>query len=339
LPGVGRETPLVSVIVPCRDHARELRRCLAALESQRVAGGFEIVVVDSGADEEVAAVAKSFASTVLVRGAGGLLPGEARNLGAEHARGTHLCFIDADCTPEPGWLEEAMQTLRGGAKMVGGAVLDGDPWHPVASLDNLLQFAELAAGRPAGPARLLPTCNLALRRSDFQQCGGFPRTGFPAGEDTLFCNRASELWGERLRFVPSMRVRHFGRTGLREFAAHQDLFGYVRALYELELRPIYLRLGRFALFAPAVVAKRLSYLVRRTVEWDLRGLLRLTLLLPLLLYGLAAWSNGFRRGCRDRARIPEGGDTRPERHRDSIALDPEQTAIEGNDRRVGRHGE
>jgi len=299
------EAPLVSVVVPCRGHTRELQRCLAGLEHQQVAGGFEIVVVDSVSDDAVAEIARSVASARLVRGEAKLLPGDARNLGAAHARGTYVCFIDADCTPESDWIAEAVNALEAGAKLVGGAVLDGEGQSTVASLDNLLQFAELPPGRPAGPARLLPTCNMALRLKDFGTSGGFPSLPFPAGEDTVFCVRASDAWGDRVRFAPSMRVSHFGRARLGDFAAHQDLFGYVRGRYGLELHPLYLRAGRSGFFLPAVVLKRLAYIARRTWAWNRGEFLRRTFLLPVLLYGLAAWARGFQRGCIERARNPE----------------------------------
>ncbi len=311
--------PLVSVIIPCRNHARELRRCLGALSAQSLVGGFEVIIVDSAADEEVVAAARSFEGTRLVRSREDLLPGRARNVGAQYARSTYLAFIDADCTPEPDWLLEAVTALEEGAKMVGGAVLDGDPWNPIAMIDNLMQFSDLPAGRPQGQARILPSCNLALRCADFRESGGFPKIDFPAGEDVLFCNRAAEMWGERLQFVPTMRVRHFGRSGLRQFWVHQDLFGYARAFYGLELRPIYRRLGKFGVFAPAIVLKRLVYILRRVVAWNSKALVPLMLLLPLALYGLAAWSWGFRRGCRVYAGSQKEVGTRSEMDRVSGA--------------------
>lgn len=41
--------PLISVVVPVRDHAEALADCLAALARQRHAPASEILVVDNGA--------------------------------------------------------------------------------------------------------------------------------------------------------------------------------------------------------------------------------------------------------------------------------------------------
>ena len=107
-----------------------------------------------------------------------------------------------------------------------------------------------------------------------------------------------------------MRVRHFGRTGLSAFWAHQVLFGLCRSLYGLELRPRHAALGRFAWLAPAVGAKRLSNLLRGAAAHP-PSLGAALLLMPLLLVGIAAWCVGFRRGARMRAARANDGAARP----------------------------
>jgi glycosyltransferase involved in cell wall biosynthesis len=240
--------PDFSVVIPCRDHALEVVRCLQSVRRQHFAGTFEVIVVDAGLDDTLLDVAD--ASTRIVRGREPLHPGPARNLGAAQANGRWLCFIDADAVAEPGWLTAAAAALRAGAHVVGGAVLQGERWHPVATIDNLMQFSDLAPRRSAGPATLLSTCNLAVSRSDFAAVGGFPELDSPAGEDVLFCEKAARRWSGSLRFEPAMQVRHFGRSTLRALSAHQDTFGFVRARYGLLLTETHRRFGRSPLLVP-----------------------------------------------------------------------------------------
>ncbi len=185
--------------------------------------------------------------------------------------------------------------MKAGTKLAGGPVLHGAPWHPVAVIDNLIQFSDVAPGRPRGAAKLLSSCNLAIAQADFEQLSGF--LPVPAGEDVLFCYSVARRWGGRLLYVPDMRVRHFGRTGLCQLWGHQELFGFVRAADGLELSPVQRHLGRLAVIAPAVGLRRLSYMVRRAAAWNPLALAYMALLLPILLYGLAAWCYGFHRGC------------------------------------------
>jgi glycosyltransferase involved in cell wall biosynthesis len=296
--------PDVSIIIPCRGHAVELERCLRSLEAQRFDGDVEIIVVDAGLDDELVASARRFGAVRVVRGAETLLPGQARNLGARSARGEHICFIDADCVAESGWLSAALNRLRNGARMVGGPVLQGEPWHPVATIDNLMQFVDLPPGRPSGPAELLPSCSLGISRADFLAAGGYPDVRLPAGEDVLFCEAAHARWGLALRFEPAMRVRHFGRKTLRGLWIHQEYFGYARARFGLKLTPAYRRLGRSAFLAPVVGLRRIGYIGYRSLQWHPASLVALALGFPVLLLGMTAWCRGFHRGSRASAETP-----------------------------------
>jgi hypothetical protein len=187
--------------------------------------------------------------------------------------------------------------------MVGGPVLDLMPYHPIAASDNLLQFAEYQAGRPEGAATKFPSCNLAMRRADFEALGGFPDQ-LPVGEDTLLTEAAARRWPDGLRFIPAMRVRHLGRTKLGGFLAHQAWFGYHRGLLGLGLTPTQRRLARHAIMLPAVVLRRWTYILGRTAVWHAGGLPQVLLLSPLVAAGLAAYAAGLRRGLR-RAEEPE----------------------------------
>jgi glycosyltransferase involved in cell wall biosynthesis len=296
----GKQSLLISVVVPCLGHARELERCLAGLERQAPHVPFEVIVVDSAADPAVASAASSFRFVTLVRSSRKLLPGEARNAGVERAIGNYLAFTDADCVPEPGWLDAASHAFEAGARMVGGPVLDAEPSNVIAAADNFMQFVDFLPYRPEGPADHFPGCNIAVDRSTFHQLGGFP-SDVPVSEDTIFSGTAAARWPREVRFRPEMRVRHRGRRTLGAFRQHQEVFGYYRGLLGLRQRRIYQRLGRSAALATLITYKRVGYFTWR-LRWKPRELLRFAVLLPIVLIGLASYSRGFRNGCRAAAR-------------------------------------
>lgn len=293
-------TPVASVVIPCRNHAEELARCLRSLEDQSVGFEWETVVVDSASDPEVARVVRNHKDVHLVRSEVPLLAGAARNLGVRNSSGEYIVFIDADCRAEAGWLATAISALRGdnGLEMVGGPVLDARPLHPIAVADNLLQFSDFLPGRPDGAARYFPSCNMAVRRAAFVDVEGFKDHGITTGHDTALCEAFLERWPRGLRFVSAMRVRHDGRATLRQMAAHHASFGYARGARSLHITPEQRRLARRAALIPATAAKRFSYLVRRNFMWDFPRALRMVPLFPILALGLVSWSIGFRKGCR-----------------------------------------
>lgn len=296
-PTVAHAAPIASVIVPCRGHAAELEACLRALVAQRVSWPYEVLVVDAGLDPEVGATVSRFPRVRLLRGEGALLPGAARNVGAAGARSDLLAFTDADCVPEAGWLEAVRRAVHDGARVVGGPVIDLNEVDPVASVDNTMQFIDFAPGRPDGAASHLPGCNVALRRIELEELGGFPEDE-AVGEDTLLTEEAAARWPREVRFVSGMRVRHAGRGRLREFWRHQRAFGFARSRLALRLSSTERRLGRYWWGAGWLALKRLAYFHVRTAQWNRRRLMRLWILTPVVLLGLAAWSVGLRRGCR-----------------------------------------
>jgi glycosyltransferase involved in cell wall biosynthesis len=294
------QVPSVSVIVPCYKDAEGLEDLMDSLERQSSKAehtDFEVIVVDSGADERVVATAEGF-SARCIRGGERLLPGEARNLGAQHARGAWLAFIDADCVAEPDWVLAVADGLRAGGVLIGGPVLDRHPWYTVASVDNLLQFADYGADRAAGPIRHVPSCNMAMRREDFLAVGGFEHRGQRSGEDVLLTEAANERWPGRLTFVPGMRVGHRGRREFGAMLSHQHDFGYARGALGLHLSASQRRWGRRAALLPAVVLKRLAYVCGRGVRHGRISWSALVLIMPMVLLGLVAWAIGFRRGLR-----------------------------------------
>jgi glycosyltransferase involved in cell wall biosynthesis len=289
-----QEGPAISVIIPCRGHAHLLRGCLEALGRQEISAPYEVIVVDSASDPEVADAVGDYPAVRLIRSEAGLGPGSARNLGSTHASGWLLAFTDADCEPAPGWLQAALGASESEGRMVGGPVLDARPRHPVSVADNLLQFAEFRSGRSNGRATHFPSCNLAIRRTDFETLGRFPEEGL--GEDIVLCRRMHERRPEALVFVPKMAVRHLGRTGFPEMLRHHHTLGYWRGRLHLRIGRLQERLGAFRLMIPPFALWRFIYICRRTVSWDPRGLPRLVLLSPMLLAGLVAWAMGFRQG-------------------------------------------
>jgi GT2 family glycosyltransferase len=294
-------SPVCTVVIPCRGDWVVLKRCLRALSAQTASFPFEVIVVESSDDRHVEDVVRSLPQARLIRSDVGLLPGAARNRGAQNATGDILAFTDSDCEPDTGWLDSVSKALGQDAKFAGGAVGNSLPLHPIAVADNLMQFADYLSGRPEGPVNALPGCNLAARRLDFDCLGGF-RENLDTGEDTLFVELASRRWPGQVVFDPRMRVLHRGRTTLGSFWKHQERFGYHRGVLGLRLKAGFQERGRNIPFVILLCLRRLAYFLTRTIQWEPLGLPRFLVILPLIAFGLAAYGKGFLNGCRMTAR-------------------------------------
>lgn len=91
--------PLVSVVIPCFDHGRYLRGCLASVRQQKKCRT-EILVVDDGSSDpetlQVLDELEEAADVRLLRLEANRGPSAARNHGIEGAGGRYVLFVDAD---------------------------------------------------------------------------------------------------------------------------------------------------------------------------------------------------------------------------------------------------
>ncbi len=103
----------VSVIIPAYNEEDEIVDCLESLGNQRYED-FEIIVVDDGSSDKTRKRANNLSKIVppinlLTQKHKG--PGVARNLGAKHARGEILVFVDADMTFEPNFIKKLVDPI------------------------------------------------------------------------------------------------------------------------------------------------------------------------------------------------------------------------------------
>lgn len=103
----------VSVIIPAYNEEDEIVDCLESLGNQRYKG-FEIIVVDDGSSDRTRKRVNNLSRKIplinlLTQKHKG--PGGARNLGAKHARGEILVFVDADMTFESDFIKKLVDPI------------------------------------------------------------------------------------------------------------------------------------------------------------------------------------------------------------------------------------
>jgi len=112
-------SPLISIIVPARNEAANIRRCVEALLAQDYPL-FEAIVVDDRSTDATPAILRELAADDarlrILRGAdlpdGWAGKPHALHQGAAVARGEWLCFVDADTFLRPSALSSTLATAR-----------------------------------------------------------------------------------------------------------------------------------------------------------------------------------------------------------------------------------
>lgn len=235
------QLPTVSIVIPVKDRADDLRNCLTSLaQLDYPQDWLEVVVVDDGSSDATPAVARELGATLLESGAVGGGPALARNKGAAAATGEILAFIDSDCTASAGWLTELLPAFFDEKLAAVGGWVDGmhlgsalDRYEAVMSSLNLGR-REMSAGS-GGDTFYLPSCNLLLRKSAFVAAGGF-NPDMQVGEDVDLTWRLRDA-GWKIQYLPQGTVYHAHRSKLWPFMQRRFDYGTSEGLLQ-QLHPV-----------------------------------------------------------------------------------------------------
>lgn len=160
--------PSLSVVIPCKDDAGPLARCLAALAAQ-TAAPLEIIVVDNNSTDDSAAVAAKWGARVLPEAAPGIAA--AASAGYDAAAGDIIVRCDADTVPPPEWLHRIAARFAAEpdlAVLTGpGEFHDSGPLR--ARLGNLAYMQAYFVSMGLAMAHWPPFgSNCAFRRADWE---------------------------------------------------------------------------------------------------------------------------------------------------------------------------
>jgi glycosyltransferase involved in cell wall biosynthesis len=306
----GQTAYAMSVVIPVRDGARVIGRCLQAFaEGGAGAQGCEVIVADNGSKDDTLSVVKSFAGKLDLRmvSVPGVRVSAVRIAGAAHARGVLLAFVDADCVVGRNWIRLAIAhpwEERSGA--IGSFFSAGSDATWVARV-----WSRFENSGKHGPVSLLPAGNMIVPRSVFEAVRGFDET-LESNEDAEFCDQLTAR-GLRIEVVPGLEAVHLGapqtvralwrrevwhgsdvllvflRSGMNARAAAFAFYTLFWAVALFAAAAWGLATGDYRFFAAPIAAITAASAVigvrsvRRTREW--RDLAPLTLLLAV--YGIA----------------------------------------------------
>lgn len=203
--------PTVSVIVPVRDAAGCISRCLEALCAQSwPEDALQVIVVDDGSVDETRGRVRAFpVELVPTRGVGS--PYAARNAGLERARGEIIAFTDADCVPGKDWVARGVARLQAeAADLVAGQVRYRCSEPPRA--DELFDAIRHVDHERSVERGVAMTSNLFVRRAVFDALGPFDASR-RSGEDAGFTGRATGA-GYALVYAPEALAEKTARRGL-----------------------------------------------------------------------------------------------------------------------------
>lgn len=106
-----KEYPFVSIIIPAKNEERNIAECLRSIQAlDYPRNKIEILVIDNGSKDNTVSIAREMGAETFI------LPDATiaalRNYGFNKSRGDLIAFLDADCLPNPQWLNLSVDAMR-----------------------------------------------------------------------------------------------------------------------------------------------------------------------------------------------------------------------------------
>ncbi|MDF5706164.1 MAG: glycosyltransferase [Nostoc sp. S4] len=301
--------PMVSVVVPIYNGEADLPDLLDCLLSQTYPQDrVEYLLVDNNSSDRTLTLLKTAAenSPITIRP---LSENQiqssyaARNNGIRKAVGEIIVFTDADCRPQPQWLNTLIQPFVNlEVVIVAGEIL------PLPGKTLLEEHADREQTlsqkhtlthpfRPYGQ-----TANLAIRRIALEKAGLF-RPYLTTGGDADICWRILAENIGRLEFAPNAIVQHRHRTTLQQLQSQWRRYGHSnRYLHELHgidlMRDITLKECGYRL---------VRWLLKEVPRDSMKAIVGQATLVDLLNTPIGLFTARARASGQREAKLPENG--------------------------------
>jgi len=259
---------------------------------------FEVIVVDNGSrDGSLETVSKFQAidkRVKLVRNSSNLGFCIANNIGASHARGDYLLFLNNDIAVEPNWLRELVNVVDGSSSIAAAqpkmlmmdepTIIDstGGLLTPYGTIYNREMLSKDEASSATQSEVLVATgAAMLVRRDIFFKLGKFDPRYFIYNEELDLCWR---IWlsGHSVVYVPTSVVYHALGWTTRALASPNSFMfylghrNYINTLYKnLSLRhflryaiPYTLLFLGFTVYSSLRARNAWSYVIRAW-SWNL----------------------------------------------------------------------
>jgi hypothetical protein len=244
-----------------------LVRCLDALQNQRAAPDFEILVPHDDALDDVDALRRQFPNVTFLTLSGTRTPAELRTYAVSRSAGRILALLEDHCMPEPDWCARIVAAHEASHAAIGGAVDKG--FAPGKSDDGILNWAvyltDYSRYMPPmaeGEAESLTDCNVTYKRASLEPL----RSSWSPEFHENVVNGLLRARGETLWFDPLILVREYRPLTVAKVLRDRYSFGRLFASTRVVGAPMLKRLvwaGASVVMPPVLAARAARNLLTR----------------------------------------------------------------------------
>ena len=217
----GETKPRVSLIIPCHNEARTIRRTLDAVARQTYPD-LEVIIVDDGSTDDTAVIALQFNDYIVIRHGMNRGLAHAYNTGIETSTGEIIGTLHADCIPQSEiWVDTCVSHFVDPTVGIVGSPFVIPDDTDVDFIKMIFMYALRGDSEPASVAGSAPReisyisgkCDF-YRGSVLRDIGGFRPLSRVAGEDKDLSLRFRKR-GLKILLEPAVPVTHL-------YGSHQD---------------------------------------------------------------------------------------------------------------------
>jgi len=298
--------PLVSIILVNYNGAAVVLNCLRSLQQFNHSVTTEIIVVDNAsADGSPDQIAREFPQINLIRLSQNVGFGTGNNIGARQARGEFLLLLNTDTLLIEDVLPELLRLMQAHpeAGMIGPRLLNADRTLQLSIAQAIGIKGEFQTLRQLQKARhsrhqeavfaqyqslqavdIVVGAAFLIRKTLFQQLGGFDQNFFMYFEESDLCQRTRDT-GWQVLYTPTVSLIHLGGYSVGQ-RSQQMALEYRRSqlYYYQKHRPLWEQL-----------ALRIYLLIKFVLLW-VKARDRLALEVLPLLVNFQHYPLKFRRG-------------------------------------------
>lgn len=224
-----KEQPLVSVIIPTKDHFDLLEQAVSSIYAKTTYKNFEILVLDNNSEEEITfrgfeKLEKQYENLRVLKAAFEFNWSKLNNFGISHAKGDIFLFLNNDVEVIEGeWMtrlaEKAVQEKVGvvgglllyedGTIQHGGVVAGMGGWadHVFKGMNPVHYGSPFVSPVVTRNVTAVTGACMAVSRKTLEKIGGFDERFIICGSDVEICIRAIEH-GYRNIYDPYIRLYH-----------------------------------------------------------------------------------------------------------------------------------
>lgn len=222
------EQPLISILIPNKDHVEDLKKCIDSIEAKSVYRNYEYIIIENNSTEEQTFAyyeeLKKRDNVTVVIYQGGFNFSRINNFGEQYAKGEYLLLLNNDTEMTDGnCLQEMLNyCMREDVGIVGAKLCyeDDTIQHAgvVVGLGGVAGHTFVGAPRnDAGyQKRILCAQNysavtaacLMVKHSIYKEVGGLTEEFEVAFNDIDFCMKVLEL-GKRIVYNPYAELHHY----------------------------------------------------------------------------------------------------------------------------------